>query len=117
MKSLRWAFDADLSDKKQEAVVKKQCQEGMEAIDRAPLPGKFKVWLLQFVVLPRLLWPLTIYEIGLPFAESLEKSVNRKVRIWLGLPPGLSSVALYSNSAWLRLPLRSNTRWGRSERS
>ena len=79
----------------------------MDAIDRAPLPGKYKVWISQFVLLPRLLWPLTIYEIGLPFMESLEKSISRRIRVWLGLPPGLSSIALYSKSALLRLPLSS----------
>ena len=59
------------------------------------------------MLLPRLLWPWTIYEIGLPTVEGLEKKVNRYIRSWLGLPQGMSSVALYSKSAKLRLPLRS----------
>ena len=46
-------------------------------------------------------------EIGLPIVEGLEKKVNRCIRSWLGLPPGMSSVALYSKSAKLKLPLRS----------
>ena len=66
------------------------------------------MWLFQFVLLPRLLWPLTIYEIGLPAVEGLEKKVNRCIRSWLGLPPGMyPSVALYSKSAKLRQLLRS----------
>ena len=132
------------------------------------------MWLFQFLLLPRLLWPLTIYEIGLPTVEGLEKKhldehltntysddlrhiplqvrrdipvvplpasmfslaspspeevrrairkarnrsapgpngdtmdpINRYIRSWLGLPPGMSSVALYSKSAKLMLPLRS----------
>ena len=105
VKNLGRIFDADLSNKKQEEAVKKQCKEGMDAIDRAPLPGKYKVWISQFVLLPRLLWPLTIYEIGLPFVESLEKSISRRIRVWLGLPPVLSSIALYSESERLRMPL------------
>ena len=44
---------------------------------------------VQGVILPRLLWPLTIYEIGLPTVEGLEKKVNRCIRSWLGLPPGM----------------------------
>ena len=59
------------------------------------------------MLLPRLLWPLTIYEIGLSVVEKLEGKVNRYTRKWLGLPPALSSVALYSRSTSLRLPLRS----------
>ena len=65
------------------------------------------MWLFQFVLLPMLLWPLTIYEIGLSTVEGLEKKVNRYIRSWLGLPPGMSSAALYSKSAKLRLSLKS----------
>ena len=67
----------------------------------------FSYNVFQFVLLPRLLWPLTIYEIGLSVVEKLERKVNRYTRKWLGLPPALSSVALYSRSTSLRLPLRS----------
>ena len=84
-----------------------QTIEGLQAIEAAPLQGRFKVWLFQFVLLPRLLWPLTIYEIGLSVVEKLERKVNLHTRKWLGLPPALSSVALYSRSTSLRLPLRS----------
>ena len=84
-----------------------QTIEGLQAIEAAPLQGRFKVWMFQFVLLPRLLWPLTIYEIGLSVVEKLERKVNRYIRKWLGLPPALSSVALYSRSTSLRLPLRS----------
>ena len=76
----------------------------LQAIEAAPLQGRFKVWLLQFVLLPRLLWPLTIYEIGLSVVEDLKRKVNRYTK---GLPSALSSVSLYSRSACLRLPLRS----------
>ena len=60
------------------------------------------------MLLPRLLWPLTIYEIGLSVVEKLEMNVNRYTKKWLGLPPALSSVALYSRITSLRLPLRSS---------
>ena len=53
------------------------------------------------------MWPLTMYEIGLPTVEAMERCINRLTRKWLGLPPGLSSVALYSRSAKLKMPLRS----------
>ena len=55
-------------------------------------------------VLPRLLWPLTIYEMGLPTVEEMERKINQCTRKWLGLPPSISSLALYSRSH-LRLPL------------
>ena len=62
------------------------------------------MWLFQFALLPRL---PTIYEIGLSTVEGLEKKVNRCIRPWLGLPPGMSSVALSCKNTKSRLPLRS----------
>ena len=107
VKSLGRVFDESLTDKSIRGAILQQTIEGLQAIEAAPLQGRFKVWLFQFVLLPRLLWPLTIYEIGLSVVEKLERKVNRYTRKWLGLPPALSSVALYSRSTSLRLPLRS----------
>ena len=107
VKSLGRVFDESLTDKSMRGAILQQTIEGLQAIEAAPLKGRFKVWLFQFVLLPRLLWPLTSYEIGLSVVEKLERKVNRYTRKWLGLPPALSSVALNSSSTSLRLPLRS----------
>merc|ERR1712101_61608 len=37
----------------------------------------------------------------------MEGKINKYTRKWLGVPPGLTSVALYSRQAKLRLPLKS----------
>ena len=71
------------------------------------LQVRFKEWLFQFMILPRLLWPLMIYEIGLLAVEGLEKKVNRCIRSWLVLPSKISSIDLYIKSTKLRLPLGS----------
>lgn len=39
--------------------------------------------------------------------KSLEKSIRHRIRVWLGLSPGLSSVALYIEGTRLRLLMRS----------
>ena len=36
-----------------------------------------------------------------------KRKINHYTRKWLGLPPGLTTLALYSRQAKLRLPLRS----------
>ena len=107
VKSLGRVFDELLRDKNQEAATVNKMTDGLNAIARAPLQGRFKVWLLQFVLLPRLLWPLTTYEMGLPSVEEMERKINQHTRKWLGLPSSISSIALYSRSTRLRLPLRS----------
>ena len=63
-------------------------KESLDAIGGVFLPGRFKVWLVQFVILPRLMWQLTMYEIGLPTVEAMERYINRLTRKWLGLPSG-----------------------------
>ncbi|KAL0183880.1 hypothetical protein M9458_019576, partial [Cirrhinus mrigala] len=74
-------------------------------IDKSGLPGKFKAWIYQHGVLPRLLWPLSVYEVPTSTVEALEKSISQFLRRWLGLPRSLSSIALYGHSTKLHLPL------------
>ena len=105
--SLGRVFDELLRDKNQEAATVNKMSNGLNTIARTPLQGRYKVWLLQFIVLPRLLWPLIIYEMGLPSVEEMKRKINQYTRKWLGLPPSISSIALYSRSARMRLPLRS----------
>ena len=81
--SLGRVFDESLTNKSMRGAILHQTIEGLQAIEAAPLQGRFKVWLLQFVLLPRLLWPLTIYEIGLSVVEKLERKVNRYTRKWV----------------------------------
>ena len=85
VKSLGRVFDELLCDKNQEAATVNKMAIGLNAIARAPLQGRFKVWLLQFVLLPRLLWPLTIYEMGLPSVEEMERKINQYTRKLVGV--------------------------------
>ncbi|KAL3991385.1 ubiquilin-like protein [Sarotherodon galilaeus] len=78
----------------------------LKRINNTALPGKLKLWCFQFGLLPRLLWPLTIYKISLNHANRLERLVSSYVKKWLELPKCLSSVGLYSNGI-LSLPIPS----------
>ena len=60
VKSLgRW-YAGTLSDKSRGVAIMKQAEEGLKAIDQTKLPGKYKIWCLQFALYPRLAWPLTM---------------------------------------------------------
>ena len=109
VKSLgRW-YDDTLRDTKQSKETAQSSAEGLRKIDRCPLPGKYKVWCLQHMLIPMLLWPLLVYEIATTTVEAMESKINKFTRKWLGVPPGLSDVALYCRQAKLRLPLKSIT--------
>ena len=106
VKSLgRW-YDASLKDKEQVDQLRKDVASGLENINRTALPGKLKLWCMQFGLLPRLLWPLTMYEVPISKVEKLERLVSSYARKWLGLPRCLSSIGLYGKGV-LELPISS----------
>ena len=107
VKSLgRW-YDESLKDTKQRDTTVETLAIGLKKIDHCPLQGRHKVWCLQHVLIPMLLWPLLVYEIAVTTVEAMEAKINRFTRKWLGLPPGLSDVALYSRQSKLKLPFKS----------
>ncbi|XP_019617765.1 PREDICTED: uncharacterized protein LOC109465064 [Branchiostoma belcheri] len=107
IKSLGKKFDVTLSDKKNIEEFKQQMRDGLEAIENSELPGRYKVWCNQYGLLPRAVWPMTMYDIPLTVVEEVERRVSRHLRKWLGVPPGLTSIGLYSKTAKLQLPLTS----------
>ena len=102
----KW-YDDSLNDRKNVSRIKQQVEEGMRNIDKTGLPGQFKTWIYQHGLLPRLTWPLMLYEISASVVEKLEKIVSKHLRKWLGVPPCFTSVGLYIKTAKLQLPITS----------
>ncbi|KAL1279297.1 hypothetical protein QQF64_025970 [Cirrhinus molitorella] len=92
IKSLgRW-YSAKLKDTEQFEHLKSDTRMYMERINKT---GKLKLWCFQFGILPRLLWPLTVYEIPITKVEKLEWLISTQLKQWLGIPRCLSSIGLY----------------------
>ncbi len=108
IKSLgRW-YDASLKDSDQSDQLREATTKGLVTIDKTSFPGKLKLWCLQFGLLPRLMWPLTVYEVPITKVEKLERTVSSYINKWLGLPRCLSNIGLYGHGA-LELPVSSLT--------
>ncbi|KAL6470906.1 hypothetical protein MHYP_G00195560 [Metynnis hypsauchen] len=108
IKSLgRW-YNATLNDTEQIEQLRQDTISGLKQINNTGLPGKLKLWCYQFGLLPRLMWPITIYEVTSSHISRLERLVNAYVRRWLGLPRCMSSVGLYVDGP-LSLPISSLT--------
>ncbi|XP_059378226.1 uncharacterized protein LOC132114105 [Carassius carassius] len=88
----KW-FDDSLTDRNNIASTEKQMEELLRRIEKSGLPGKFKAWLYQHGLLPRIMWLLTVY-------EDLEEEGRRS-----------RAVDLASQGAWTRwdLPKRKIT--------
>ncbi|XP_049336392.1 uncharacterized protein LOC125802421 [Astyanax mexicanus] len=109
VKSLGKLFDSTLKDSA--AIQKASLELGtwLTKVDKSGLPGRFKAWIYQHSILPRILWPLLIYAVPMTAVESLERRISSFLRKWLGLPRSLTSAALYGTSNILQLPLRGLT--------
>uniref|UniRef100_A0A3B1JD36 Reverse transcriptase domain-containing protein n=1 Tax=Astyanax mexicanus TaxID=7994 RepID=A0A3B1JD36_ASTMX len=108
VKSLgRW-YNASLKDSDQADQLRKETIKGLASIDKTLLPGRLKLWCLQFGLLPRLMWPLTVYEVPMTKVEKLERTVSSYIKKWLGLPRCLSNINLFGHGA-LDLPISSLT--------
>lgn len=60
MRSLGKVFDASLKDKAAVDATQKELKSWLSAVDKSGLPGRFKAWIYQHGILPRLLWQLLI---------------------------------------------------------
>ncbi|KAJ8393735.1 hypothetical protein AAFF_G00057880 [Aldrovandia affinis] len=108
VKSLgRW-YNASLKDKEQVQQLRQDIVNGLDNINKTLLPGKLKLWCLQFGLLPRIMWPLTIYEVPITTVEKMERTVTSYVKKWLGVPRCLTNISLYGKGV-LELPLTSLT--------
>ncbi|RXN17451.1 hypothetical protein ROHU_008023 [Labeo rohita] len=106
VKSLgRW-YHATLKDTEQVDQLMKDTICGLESINKTKLPGRLKLWCLQFGLLPRLMWPLTIYEVPISKVEKLERVISSFAKKWLGLPRCFTNIGLYGRGI-LEIPISS----------
>lgn len=107
VKCLGRLYTAALSDSDRKDEIRKDVEDGLRIISDCKLQGTVKCWIYQFGLLPRIMWPMIMYEIPLTAVEEMERLISKHLRRWLCLPPEISSVAFYGTSTKLKLPLRS----------
>ena len=105
--SLGKTFDCSLRDTASIQATITKLETWLSVVDKSGLAGRFKAWLYQHGILPRILWPLLVYEVTISTVETLERKISSYLRRWLGLPRSLTSAALYSRRNKLQLPFSS----------
>ena len=105
VKSLGEVFVDALNDHDAIRDMEKQLKSWMEEVDRSGLPGQFKAWCYQHGI-PRLLWPLLVYEVPVMIAETMERVASKYLRKWFGVQRSFSSIHFYGASYKLELPIK-----------
>ena len=82
-----------------------QVEAWLKEVDKSGLPGRCETWCYQHGILPRLIWPISIYDVPLTTIERLKGKVSTFLRKWLSLPKSISSIALYNKGCVLHLPI------------
>lgn len=95
VKSLGKWYDNTFSDRNNISSMAKQTDEWLRKSERSGLPDKFKAWMYQHGLLPRLIWLLSVYEMPTTKVEGVERRINKYPRWWLGVPPSFMAVGLY----------------------
>ena len=107
VKFLGCIIDGSLSDRNSSAELANKLLAGLTTIDRSHFTGTQKLWILQHLLIPRIQWPLQIYEVPISLAFKLEQKVSVFIRKWLHLHHSTSSLCFYSSASPCPLPIKS----------
>ena len=107
VKFLGRTISDSLSDRNQIEKVKLALSKGLALIDKSKHRPVHKVWILQHALIPRLRWPLLIYEFSMSLVVALEQKISCFIRKWLRLHNTTTNICLYSSSSPWPLPIKS----------
>ncbi len=100
VKSLgRW-YHAILKDSEQVDQLRQDTMCGLEIINKTMLPGRLKLWCLQFGLLPRLMWPLTIYEVPISKVENWKGWLAHLPTSGWDSPDALLTLGCMEEASW-----------------
>ena len=80
VKSLGRCFSLPLPDRHRLQDLRKQLQNGLRSIDKCDLTNKYKIWCIYFGLIPKLAWPLQIYEVSLTKVETMERLISKSIK-------------------------------------
>ena len=80
IKSLGFWYSLPLTDWHHWQNLRKQLQDGLHSIDKCDLMNKYKIWCIYFGLIPKLAWPLQIYEVSLTKTETMEWLISKFIK-------------------------------------
>ena len=107
IKYLGKEYNHTLTEQQQISQTMDRVKDSLKKIDRTLIAGRVKAWIVQNMLLPRLMWPLTIYSFPQYRVEEIQGKLTASLKKFLGIPKALSTDLMYSRSAVLQLPYSS----------
>ena len=104
VKYLGKLYNKTLNEQEQAEEVLVDLKQGLKKMEKIRIPGRYKAWMFQHMLLPRIMWPLTIYNIPESKVEEMQTRITGHLKRWLGLPRSLSTACMYTRSGRLQLP-------------
>ena len=65
-------IDGSISDRKCVDELEENLHDGLSLMNKSYFKDTHKLWILQHLLIPRIQWPLLIYELSMPCAITLE---------------------------------------------
>jgi len=100
-------YTSKLNEKEQTECIKQQLKKDLRKVNRCQPTGRFRCWMVQNMVIRRMMWPLSIYNIAMTKVEVLQQQITASLKRWLKIPKSFSKNCMYSKSTKLRLPYSS----------
>ena len=69
-------YDGKLTDKNAKLELGQQLKSHLRTVDKCFLTGRQKIFTYQHTLLPRILWPIIIYDVVISWVEKYEGSIN-----------------------------------------
>ena len=107
MRFLGRTISDSLSDKYQADSLTLAVSKGLGLINNLGHCATQKLWILQYLFISQLRWPLLIYEIPISVVTKLEQKISCCIRKWLCLHNTATNISLYSSSSPCPLPIKS----------
>ena len=103
VKYLGKVYNMRMTEKEQIEETVAQAKRDLKMIERCRLPGRYKGWIVQHMLLPRIMWPLSIYNVPETKVEEIQTKITVCLKRWLGLPKTLSTDCFYSKTTNIHL--------------
>ena len=89
-----WIY-VDLGESEIHSMVKTKVLNLLDKVDNSALNGIMKCWVYNNLLLSKVSWDLTIYNLPITFVKSLEADCTRFLKKWLGVTRSITVSVLY----------------------